>query len=238
MMVPIQPMNDEGSIQLSTLKQIIQQRKKKYDSLFLRFVWCKNSCFKKSSHTQKLPFLQLNCRDWVLRDFIVLNESISRHQPGHISNRHLHHPFIKRNVQSLDFVFLCACSLNGGNYLNSFTTISHTIHSRHFWRLHNFYTHVFSWIQTCSGYNWILEKNGKVAKAFNTCPQLMTTTQDFTKSFIGIETLKADVLLQIHVTILEISRDIFVKWVKEPMKSSLWVRILLASTVAWCWTTS
>lgn len=162
----------------------------------------------------------------------------ARHQPGHISNRHLHHPFIKRNVQSLDFVFLCACSLNGGNYLNSFTTISHTIHSRHFWRLHNFYTHVFSWIQTCSGYNWILEKNGKVAKAFNTCPQLMTTTQDFTKSFIGIETLKADVLLQIHVTILEISRDIFVKWVKEPMKSSLWVRILLASTVAWCWTTS
>jgi hypothetical protein len=43
----------------------------------------------------------------------------ARHQPGHISNRHLHHPFIKRNVQSLDFVFLCACSLNGGNYLNS-----------------------------------------------------------------------------------------------------------------------
>jgi hypothetical protein len=27
--------------------------------------------------------------------------------------------FIKRNVQSLDLVFLCACSLNGGNYLNS-----------------------------------------------------------------------------------------------------------------------
>jgi len=40
-----------------------------------------------------------------VRDFMVLNESISRHQPGRILNRHLHHSFIKRNVQSIDFVF-------------------------------------------------------------------------------------------------------------------------------------
>jgi len=67
-------MNDEGSIQLSTLKQIIQQRKKKF-TVFEVFFDAKILVSKKSSHTQKLPFLQLKLsRLGPVRDFKVLNE--------------------------------------------------------------------------------------------------------------------------------------------------------------------
>lgn len=116
MMVPIQPMNDEGSIQLSTLKQIIQQRKKNYNSTFLRFVWCKNSRSFFRQKSQLLTHKSFLFYSWNVVERLHSFEQIHLGTTTYLVNRHLHHSFIKKKI--FRFRFLCACSLNGGNYLN------------------------------------------------------------------------------------------------------------------------
>lgn len=202
MMVPIQPMNDEGSIQLSTLKQIIQQRKKNYNSTFLRFVWCKNSRSFFRQKSQLLTHKSFLFYSWNVVERLHSFEQIHLGTTTYLVNRHLHHSFIKKKI--FRFRFLCACSLNGGNYLNYSLQRSRTQYILVIFggRTIFLYRCFFSWIQTCSGYNWILEMNRKVAKAFNTCPQLMTTTQDFTPNFssdLKRWRLIDEVLLQIQI---------------------------------------
>jgi len=152
---PYSQLNDEGSIQQKDTKA--DHSKKKSVSLCfwgLSFIAKNSLFFSYFSLTHKSFFFY----SWVL--IKALSKRFLCFEQIHplvetmihliFGNRHLHHSF-KRNIQN--FCFLCACSLNGGNNLNSFTTISHSIHTRHFSGC-TIFIHMFSWIQTCLGYNW------------------------------------------------------------------------------------